>query len=178
MFDVFLAGGASNTQWNSAKPSSASHPERDRTQKGQDPRLWGLWDCLQGKSHKKSHNSLHVFLLLIGGRKYEKNPQVEIIMWYNEKRRRQERWIAGSLMTGNEMEGWRRVMKRISNSRYWDPRGYSEIRSIWGHNQCDDGMWRGRERHSWNEKEQTILLKSSLVILYIHSHYNTFLGQR
>lgn len=53
IFDVFLAGGASNTQWNSAKPSSASHPERDRTQKGQDPRLWGLWDCLQGKSHKE-----------------------------------------------------------------------------------------------------------------------------
>lgn len=50
---VFLAGGTFNTQWNGTQPGPASHLERDRTQKGQDPRLWGLRDCLQGKTHTK-----------------------------------------------------------------------------------------------------------------------------
>jgi len=45
---VLVVGGTFNTQWNSPQSSPASHPKRDRTQKSQDPRVWGLWNCLQG----------------------------------------------------------------------------------------------------------------------------------
>lgn len=68
----------------------------------------------------------------------------EIMMWHCvhiltswEKDKRE---IAGSLMTGNEMEGWRREMKRISNSRHWDPWGDSEIGGSWGHHRSSGGL--------------------------------------
>lgn len=58
--DVFSARGASHAQRNSTKPGTAAHPERDRTEKGQSPRLRGFWDCLQGKTEQE-HWTIMIF---------------------------------------------------------------------------------------------------------------------